>query len=92
MANTLSRAGVEWKGWHAFRRNLATRLDRDGAIDTVIQRVLRHEDVQTTRDHYIGKGTTIEAQQAFRNSPQNRLIVLRRTEKRPVEGMTAVVQ
>jgi integrase len=92
MAHTLSRAGVKWKGWHAFRRNLATRLDRDGAIDTVIQRVLRHEDVQTTRDHYIGKGTTSEAQQALRNSPKNRLIVLRRTEKRPVEGVTGVVQ
>ncbi|HTE88707.1 MAG TPA: hypothetical protein VK639_07135 [Terriglobales bacterium] len=62
MANTLSRGGVEWKGWHAFRRNLATTLDRLGAIDTVIQRVLRH-DVETTRDHYIGKGTTSEAQQ-----------------------------
>jgi integrase len=72
---------------------LATTLDREGAIDTVIQRVLRHEDVQTTRDHYIGEGTTGEAQQALRNlSQKKRLIVLRRTEKRPVEGATGVVQ
>ena len=92
MAKTLSRAGVEWKGWHAFGRNLATTFDRDGAIDTVIQRALRHEDVQTTRDRYNSEGRTGEAQQALRNLSQNRVIVLRRTEKRPVEGVTAVVQ
>lgn len=55
--------GVRWKGWHAFRRGLASRLHEAGVSDNVTQKVLRHERVETTRACYIkvGDGQTREA-------------------------------
>jgi integrase len=44
---------VEWHGWHAFRRGLATNLNDLGHLDLTIQRILRHSDVTTTRRSYI---------------------------------------
>lgn len=49
-------AGVRWKGWHGFRRGLASRLHEAGVSDNVTQRVLRHERVETTRACYIKVG------------------------------------
>ncbi len=43
----------EWRGWHAFRRGLATNLNRLGVDDSVIQRVLRHSNVAVTQACYI---------------------------------------
>ena len=43
----------EWRGWHAFRRGLATNLNRLGVDDSVIQRILRHSNVAVTRACYI---------------------------------------
>jgi len=45
--------GLVWKGWHAYRRGLATNLKRLGVDDNVIQAILRHEDVSTTQRSYI---------------------------------------
>jgi integrase len=45
--------GLVWKGWHAYRRGLATNLKRLGVEDVVIQAILRHEDVSTTQRSYI---------------------------------------
>ncbi|WP_035352134.1 tyrosine-type recombinase/integrase [Edaphobacter aggregans] len=45
--------GMEWKGWHAYRRGLATNLKQLGVEDTTIQCILRHEDVSTTQRFYI---------------------------------------
>jgi integrase len=42
-----------WKGWHGFRRGLATNLYRLGVPDKVIQEILRHADVATTQTNYI---------------------------------------
>jgi len=42
-----------WRGWHAFRRGLATNLHDLGVDDLTIQRILRHSDVNTTRKCYI---------------------------------------
>ena len=42
-----------WKGWQAYRRGLATNLKRLGVPDTVIQAILRHEDVSPTQRFYI---------------------------------------
>jgi integrase len=42
-----------WKGWHAYRRGLATNLKQLGVDDMVIQAILRHEDVSTTQRSYI---------------------------------------
>jgi len=44
--------GVKWHGWHAFRRGLATNLRAIGIADDLIQRMLRHSDVQTTQRFY----------------------------------------
>jgi len=43
----------EWRGWHAFRRGLATNLNRFGVDDSVIQRILRHSTVAVTQACYI---------------------------------------
>jgi integrase len=45
--------GLEWKGWHAYRRGLATNLKELGVEDTTIQYILRHENVTTTQRFYI---------------------------------------
>jgi site-specific recombinase XerD len=45
--------GLVWKGWHAYRRGLATNLRRLGVDDNVIQAIPRHGDVGTTQRSYI---------------------------------------
>jgi len=45
--------GDRWKGWHGFRRGLASNLYRLGVPDKIIQDILRHADVSTTQAHYI---------------------------------------
>jgi integrase len=45
--------GLPWKGWHAYRRGLATNLHAMGVDDKTIQAILRHEDVGTTQRCYI---------------------------------------
>src|SRR5215472_4958909 len=42
-----------WRGWHGFRRGVATNLNRLGVPDKIIQRVLRHSDVAVTQAAYI---------------------------------------
>jgi integrase len=49
----LSKAKLEWKGWHGFRRGVATELHRAGVQDIVIQRALRHASVTVTQESYI---------------------------------------
>ncbi|MGD0510857.1 MAG: tyrosine-type recombinase/integrase [Candidatus Micrarchaeaceae archaeon] len=48
----LKKAGLDWHGWHAFRRGLATNLREMGVPDDILQRILRHSDVATTQRHY----------------------------------------
>jgi len=43
----------EWRGFHAFRRGLATNLHDLGVDDLTIQRILRHSDVSVTQRCYI---------------------------------------
>jgi integrase len=49
----VTRAGVRWHGWHAFRRGLATNLHQLGVSDKIIQRILRHPNVAVTQNCYI---------------------------------------
>jgi integrase len=49
----LTKAGLQWRGWHGFRRGLASNLYRLGVPDMVIQRILRHANVATTQAHYV---------------------------------------
>ena len=48
-----TKAGVQWHGWHAFRRGLATNLYRLGISDKIIQRILRQANVAVTQNCYI---------------------------------------
>ena len=57
--------GMEWKGWQAYRRGLATNLKELGVEDTTIQSILRHEDVSTTQRFYIKTAPRV-AQEAMR--------------------------
>jgi len=43
----------EWRGWHSARRGLGSNLYRLGVPDMVIQRILRHANVNTTATYYI---------------------------------------
>jgi integrase len=49
----LAKAELEWHGWHAFRRGLATNLNRLGIADKTIQAILRHADLSTTMNSYV---------------------------------------
>jgi integrase len=53
MKDVLTKASVEWVGWHGFRRGLASNLNRLGVDDSVIQAILRHSDVSVTQRCYI---------------------------------------
>ncbi len=46
-------ATPEWHGWHAARRGLGSNLYRLGVSHKVIQRILRHANVNTTANYYI---------------------------------------
>jgi integrase len=60
----LTETGVQWHGWHAFRRGLATNLHRLGISDKTIQRILRHANVAVTQGCYI-KTTDSDASAAM---------------------------
>jgi len=49
----LKKAEIEWLGYHAFRRGLATNLRALGVDDLTISEILRHSDVSVTRHNYI---------------------------------------
>jgi integrase len=42
-----------WRGWHAFRRGLATNLHALGVADKEIQAILRHSNISVTQSCYI---------------------------------------
>lgn len=49
----LGKAGIAWRGWHGFRRGLATNLKQIGVDDKTIQAILRHADYGTTMNAYV---------------------------------------
>jgi integrase len=60
----LEKAEIEWLGYHAFRRGLATNLRALGVDDLTIMEILRHSDVKVTRDSYI-KRVSEKAEEAM---------------------------
>jgi hypothetical protein len=54
-----------WSGWHAFRRGLASNLNRLRVDDSVIQAILRHSTVAVTQRCYI-KTVPDDAQAAMK--------------------------
>ena len=67
----LERQGLQWHGWHAFRRGLATNLHRLGVQDEIIQRILRHSNVGVTQKCYIKTvdADVVEAMRSLENAP-----------------------
>jgi len=65
MKEPLERVGFEWEGWHAFRRGLATNLDRIGVRDAIKAMVLRHSNERVTKKHYV-KPPSMDAIMAMR--------------------------
>ena len=53
MRPILKAHGLQWHGWHAYRRGLATNLKQLEVDDLLIQGILRHSDVSVTRRSYI---------------------------------------
>ena len=43
------KAGINWRGWYAFRRGLATNLYELGVNAEVIQAILRHNEVSANK-------------------------------------------
>jgi integrase len=44
---------LQWRGWHAFRRGLATNLHLLGVDDKTIQAILRHSNIGLTMNVYV---------------------------------------
>lgn len=49
----LKKAEIRWGGCHAFRRGMATNLNKLGVPAKVIQAILRHSDLSTTMNIYV---------------------------------------
>ena len=45
-------SGLEWYGWHGFRRGIASNLYELGADAKIVQRILRHAKSYVTKDRY----------------------------------------
>jgi integrase len=43
----------QWRGWHSFRRSLASNLYSLGVKPALIQAILRHADINTTLTYYV---------------------------------------
>ncbi|HXY49075.1 MAG TPA: tyrosine-type recombinase/integrase [Terriglobales bacterium] len=71
----LNKHGLEWHGWHAFRRGLATNLHRLGVPDETIQRILRHSTVAVTQNCYIktADADAVAAMRSLENAPSMHL-------------------
>ncbi len=71
----LQKAEIQWHGWHAFRRGLATNLHRLGVADETIQRILRHSTVAVTQNCYIktADADAVAAMRSLENAPNMHL-------------------
>lgn len=63
--------GDRWRGWHAFRRGLATVLFDLGVDAEVASLILRHSDSAVTRRHYIKLQSQREGAAAMKRLEQS---------------------
>jgi integrase len=47
----------QWRGWHSYRRSLASLLYSAGVTPKVIQAIMRHSDIGTTLQYYVSVPT-----------------------------------
>jgi integrase len=71
----MERHELQWHGWHAFRRGLATKLHRLGVADEIIQRILRHGVLAVTQNCYIktSDAQALAAMRSLENAPNMHL-------------------
>jgi len=50
---SLDPAVPQWRGWHSFRRSLASNLYSLGVKPALIQAILHHADIHTTLTYYV---------------------------------------
>jgi len=66
----LKQTGVEWRGFHAFRRGLGTRLYNNGTPIDTVAKILRHgSGSEVTLKHYVDVEDETKAA-ALKNLPQ----------------------
>jgi integrase len=65
MKPAMDKAGIQWKGWHGFRRGVGTILNQLGVDSKTIQTILRHANVTTTETFYV-KPVEAEAVKAMK--------------------------
>jgi integrase len=58
-----------WRGWHGFRRGLATNLNRLGVQDKTIQAILPHSNLATTMNVYVQTVERTQSRQCERSKP-----------------------
>jgi integrase len=85
----LSKQGIEWHGWHAFRRGAATNLNRLGVDDWTIAEILGHEDVEVTRKCYI-KADNEQAKVAMGKFQAKLEELLIATQWTPIDKVTPI--
>jgi integrase len=79
MKPLLESNGIVWKGWHAFRRGLATNLGVLKVDGKTIQAILRHSELSTTMDIYRqpvskeGHAAMRKLERAFNRAKKRRL-------------------
>jgi integrase len=78
----LAKEGIEWCGWHGFRRGLATTLYQLGTEAKTRQAILRHANVTVTEQHYT-KPVSAVSQKAMRKVQAAFKAKLKKTRKRP---------
>jgi hypothetical protein len=50
IVSTLTDAGLDWRGWHAFHCQPAINLHEPGVSDMIIRAILRPSDVAARRE------------------------------------------
>jgi hypothetical protein len=65
---TLKAAGIEWHGWQALRRGVATAISVLSKGSLAAKGLLRHSNVSTTERHYI------------KDVPENTLLAMEQLE------------
>jgi integrase len=61
----LKKKNLQWHGFHAFRRGLASNLYALGVAPRVIQGILRHANIATTMAHYV-QTAPVDAHEAMK--------------------------
>jgi integrase len=93
----LEKEEIEWHGYHAFRRGLATNLRSLGVDDLTISEILRHSDVAVTGRNYIKRinEKSVEAMSRFENevrkpAQSERTAIARTTAKPKADAVVPV--